>query len=49
MNKNKVFLSVMTWTVVVILIAQGKKRRISKVPKGAADQEDQNRTVTIFR
>lgn len=48
MSKSKVLHSVMTWTVVVILIAQGKKRRIAKVPKGSAHQEDQNRTVTIF-
>lgn len=48
MSKSKVVLSVMIWTVALILIAQGRKR-IANLAKGSAHQEDQNRTVPIFR
>lgn len=46
MSNSKV-LSVMIWTVAVILIAQAEKRRIANLPKGSAHQEDH--TVPIFR
>lgn len=41
--------SVLIWAVAVVLIAQGKKRRVANLPNGSAHQEGQNRTEPIFR